>query len=108
MHRKTSDEPHAKRRGWLKNENPPGDLSKAPRCGARTRKGLPCASPAVRGRKRCRLHGGRSTGPRTAAGLTRSRQAHWKHGRFSEEARREAAQVRELLRECKEMEGLLA
>ena len=27
------------RRGWLKNGNPPGDPSKAARCGARTRKG---------------------------------------------------------------------
>lgn len=30
----------------------------APRCGAKTRKGTPCRSPAVHGRKRCRMHGG--------------------------------------------------
>jgi hypothetical protein len=32
----------------------------APRCGARTKhnNGLPCRSPAVRGKKRCRIHGG--------------------------------------------------
>ncbi|MGB0632415.1 MAG: HGGxSTG domain-containing protein [Alphaproteobacteria bacterium] len=30
----------------------------APRCGARTRAGTSCASPAVRGRCRCRMHGG--------------------------------------------------
>jgi hypothetical protein len=30
----------------------------AARCGARTRKGTPCAAPAVNGRKRCRMHGG--------------------------------------------------
>ena len=105
---KTVNEPHAKRRGWLKNSNPPGDLSIAPRCGARTRKGLPCGSPAVRGRKRCRMHGGRSTGPRTAAGLSRSKRAHWKHGRYSAEARQEMAHFRELLRECKKWSGLLA
>ncbi len=34
------DEPHAKRRGWLKNGNPAGDPSTAPRCGAKTRKGI--------------------------------------------------------------------
>ena len=28
------------------------------RCGARTRSGRPCRSPAVRGRRRCRMHGG--------------------------------------------------
>ena len=28
------------------------------RCGARTRSGSPCRSPAVRGKGRCRMHGG--------------------------------------------------
>jgi len=27
------------------------------RCGARTRMGTPCKGPAVRGRRRCRMHG---------------------------------------------------
>ena len=40
----------------------PGDLKKQPRCGARTRAGAPCQRPAIRGRKRCRLHGGLSPG----------------------------------------------
>jgi hypothetical protein len=35
----------------------PGHLKKQPRCGARTRAGAPCQRPAVRSRKRCRLHG---------------------------------------------------
>ena len=30
----------------------------APRGGAKTRRGEPCRAPAVRGKKRCRLHGG--------------------------------------------------
>ena len=48
-----------------------------PRCGARTRNGTPCQAratwddvndcPRTR-RGRCRMHGGLSTGPRTAAG----------------------------------------
>jgi len=29
-----NDEPHEKRRGWLKHRNPPGDWTIAPRCGA--------------------------------------------------------------------------
>jgi hypothetical protein len=37
-------------------------LSRVPRCGARTRRGSPCQRPAMRGRKRCRLHGGLSPG----------------------------------------------
>jgi hypothetical protein len=38
------------------------NLRQAPRCGARTRGGTPCQRPAMRGRKRCRLHGGLSPG----------------------------------------------
>jgi hypothetical protein len=38
------------------------NLRQAPRCGARTRGGTPCQRPAIRGRKRCRLHGGLSPG----------------------------------------------
>jgi len=30
----------------------------SPRCGARTRAGTDCQSPAVSGRVRCRMHGG--------------------------------------------------
>jgi hypothetical protein len=37
-------------------------MHRAPRCGARTRSGAACQRPAVRGRKRCRLHGGLSSG----------------------------------------------
>jgi len=35
-----------------------GPMLASPRCGARTRSGKPCRSPAVRGRRRCRMHGG--------------------------------------------------
>jgi hypothetical protein len=42
------------------------NLAKARRCGARTRAGHPCRQAAVRGRARCRMHGGAqgSGGPR--------------------------------------------
>ena len=36
----------------------PSVLAEAPRCHARTRSGAACRSPAVRGKKRCRMHGG--------------------------------------------------
>ncbi|MGE0118678.1 MAG: HGGxSTG domain-containing protein [Dongiaceae bacterium] len=67
------------RRGCLKNGNPSGDYLQAPRCGARTRAGCPCRQPAMANR-RCRLHGGLSTGPRTPEGLARSRTARLTHG----------------------------
>ena len=43
---------------------------------------------------RCRMHGGKSTGPRTPEGLDRSRRANWKHGRRSAEAIAESAGIR--------------
>lgn len=84
--------PHAKRRGWLQNGNPPGDPSTAPRCGAKTRRGTACQSPAMPN-GRCRMHGGASTGPRTKEGLERSRKANWKSGKYSAETK---AKIREL------------
>jgi rRNA maturation protein Nop10 len=57
-----------------------------PRCGAKTRVGTPCRSPAMPN-GRCRMHGGCSTGPRTAEGLERMRRANTKHGAYSRERR---------------------
>jgi hypothetical protein len=74
---------------------------KAPRCGAKNRRGEPCACPALRGKRRCRLHGGHSTGARTPEGLERIRQANTKHGLYSAEfvsLRRQARQVMRDLR----------
>jgi hypothetical protein len=81
--------------GWLKNGNPPGRFADALRCGAKARRtGQPCRAPACRGKGRCRLHGGRSTGPRTPEGLEDSRRARWKHGGYSLEHHRAIAQAR--------------
>ena len=82
-----ANESHPQRHGWLKHGNPPGDWTTASRCGAKTRQQTACQCPAMRNRRRCRLHGGKSTGPRTAAGLERSRRAQWKHGAYSQEVR---------------------
>ena len=51
-------------------------------CGAKTRSGEPCFKFPIRGKKRCRLHGGLSTGPKTAEGRTRIAAANTKHGRY--------------------------
>lgn len=57
------------------------------RCGARRKSdGQPCQAWAMPN-GRCRLHGGKSTGPRTPEGLEASRRARWKHGQYSAEAR---------------------
>jgi len=50
--------------------------ARRPPCGARTRKGTPCAARCVPGRERCRMHGGLSTGPKTQAGRERISEAN--------------------------------
>jgi hypothetical protein len=84
-------------RGRLKNGNAPGDFSKAPRCGARTRRGTCCRSAAMKN-GRCRMHGGLSTGPKTAEGLERSRRANFRHGNYSAAAERRRREMRDLIR----------
>lgn len=44
-------------------------------CGARCRDGHACRAPRVAGTRRCKLHGGKSTGPRTEEGRARCREA---------------------------------
>lgn len=88
------------RRGWLKNGNPPGDLTKVRRCGARTRRGEPCRGPAMKN-GRCRLHGGASTGPRTAEGLECMRHSKIKHGLYTKEMREFRRVTREMMAQAK-------
>lgn len=55
----------------------PIQLFAAPRCGAKTRRGTPCRSPAIRGKRRCRMHGGNSPG------APRGNRHALKHGRYT-------------------------
>src|SRR5579884_2694240 len=84
------------RRGWLRNGNPPGDFLKAPRCGAKTRSGTPCQCPAMRNRRRCKLHGGKSTGWTSEAGFWAIHDAHYKHGYFTKRAKHQRQFSREI------------
>ncbi|MDC3124220.1 hypothetical protein OBB00_05850 [Gammaproteobacteria bacterium] len=52
------------------------------RCGAKIRSGAPCAKFPMEGKRRCRLHGGLSTGPKTPAGRAAISVANTKHGRY--------------------------
>ncbi len=83
--------------GPLRNGNPRGDPRASPRCGAHTRAGCPCRQPAMPN-GRCRLHGGRSTGPRTDAGRAVLAAARTTHGHYSAEARNFLAAIDALLR----------
>lgn len=82
----------------LRNGNPQGNPNNAPRCGAKTRKGTTCRAPAM-ANGRCRMHGGKSTGPRTSEGLERSKKAHLKHGYYSAGSADMRKYIKQLLRE---------
>ena len=59
-------------------------------CQARSsRTKLQCRAPAIKGKRVCKWHGGRSTGPKTAAGRQRCTAAKTVHGRETREARTE-------------------
>ena len=76
------------------------------RCLAKTRQGTPCQNPVVTDRNRCRMHGGLSTGPRTAEGKARVAAVHMKHGRRSkahtERVRKINADLRRVIQQGKQ------
>ena len=72
------------------------------RCSAKTRRGTACQRPANKQNGRCRLHGGRSTGPKSAEGRAKIAAANLRHGEFTEAKiakRKEDAKVAKGLRD---------
>jgi hypothetical protein len=102
-----ANEPQSPRRGSLKNGNPPGDFRTAARCGAKTRRGTSCQCPGMRTNGRCRIHGGLSTGPKTAEGIERIRQSRTKHGVYSQAWQAQMAKNRETRRKITELIRIL-
>jgi hypothetical protein len=87
-----SDEPHAN--DWRVHL---ALAHASARCGAKRRDGKPCHGPAMPN-GRCRMHGGKSTGPRTPEGLERSHRARWQHGHCAAEAKATRAEARASMR----------
>lgn len=69
-----------------------GPMLSCPRCGAKTRSGTPCNSPAVRGNRRCRMHGGAP-----GSGAPQGNRNALKHGLYTGKALAERRFVRDLL-----------
>jgi hypothetical protein len=69
------------------------------RCGAKTRRGTPCQSPAVRGKRRCRMHGG---APGSGAPFGR-RNGNYRHGHFTAAAKEQRRRLRSLIRGARKM-----
>jgi hypothetical protein len=70
------------------------------RCGAKTRSGGSCHSPAVHGKKRCRMHGGAQ-----GSGAPRANRNARKHGLFTRDAIAERRQIQRLLGEARKLLG---
>ena len=78
------------------------------RCGAKTRRGTACLKPALKGKTRCQLHGGKATGARTTAGRQRLSDAQLRHGKYTKtelaKAKHRAEIGRRVLGELKQIE----
>ena len=79
----------------MKN-NPMQSAHYAPRCGAKTRSGQPCKSPAM-ANGRCRMHGGRSTG------APRGNKNAFKHGLHTAEAIASREAMRSMLMDLRQL-----
>ena len=64
------------------------------RCTALSRRtGIQCRAVAIKGKTKCRHHGGLSTGPRTEAGRQRCAEGKRVHGRETREVRKARSQA---------------
>jgi hypothetical protein len=70
-------------------------MHESPRCGARTRSGAACRAPAVKGKARCRRHGG-GAGSGGQAGNRNAR----KDGYYSAAEKAQRRRFMDFVREC--------
>jgi hypothetical protein len=77
----------------------PASLKASPRCGAKTRAGHVCQSPAVKSRKRCRMHGGA-----VGSGAPKGKgNGSYTTGLFTKEMLNERQAIREIVAETREL-----
>lgn len=76
-------------------------------CGAESRRNnhKPCRQPAMKN-GRCRMHGGKSTGPKTEEGKKKAAAANLKHGRYTNAAIAERKDMREMMEWEKDLEDI--
>ena len=73
------------------------NMARAARCGAKTRAGHPCRQAAVKGRARCRMHGG----AKGSGGPGGDRNGNFKHGLWTRESLEMRKTTRAKLREIR-------
>jgi len=67
----------------------------SPRCGAGTRRGFACSAPAIRGKVRCRMHGGAR-----GSGAPRGNRNAYRHGMCTPDGHAERQQMKALLEDA--------
>jgi hypothetical protein len=70
----------------------------SPRCEAKIRSGGLCRAPALRGKKRCRMHGGAA-----GSGAPKGNRNARKHGLFTKDAIAERRRIQVLLGEARKL-----
>ncbi len=71
-----------------------GGRIRARSCSARSKRTkLRCGAPAMKGKRVCRTHGAKSTGPRTEQGKANSAKANLKHGKYTKQAQTEHSEA---------------
>jgi hypothetical protein len=75
-----------------------GPMLASPRCAAKIRCGGSCRSPAVRGKRRCRMHGG-APGSGAPRGNRNARQ----HGLFTRVAIAECQRIQAMLADARKL-----
>ena len=75
-----------------------GPMLTSPRCGAGTRSGGRCHSPAVRGKQRCRMHGGAA-----GSGAPLGNKNALKHGAYTRVAIERRAAISKLVKEANKL-----
>ena len=75
-----------------------GPMLASSRCGAKIRSGGSCRSPAVRGKRRCRMHGGAP-----GSGAPRGNQNARQHGRFTGDAIAGRRRIQAVLGEARKL-----
>lgn len=83
-----------KRLGTLRNGNPACDIRAQPRCQAKAKStGTQCGNIAMKGKRVCQLHGGRSPGP------PKGNQNAYVSGRFTAKAKKEREELKKSIQE---------
>jgi len=85
-----------------------GERIRCRRCSARSKRTkLRCGAPAMKGKKVCATHGGKSTGPKTEQGKANSAKANLKSGKYTKQAQTEHSEASAQLSQLEDAMHLL-